>query len=141
MRHLKNTVKLNRTVSHRRCMFANMVKALIIHGRIETTLAKAKALRRHAERMITLAKRNTLASRRQAISQMMIRFNPLTAKDQRAVKAGDTSSYNDDRLVINKLFDELGTRFSTRQGGYTRIIRSKTRIGDNAQTCIIEYLA
>lgn len=141
MRHLKNTCKLNRTTSHRRCMFANMLKALIVHGRIETTVAKAKALRRHADRMITLAKKNTLASRRSAISEMMIRFNRLTPKEERSVRNGDASAYNDDRVVISKLFDELGTRFATRNGGYTRIIRSSRRVGDNAQTCIIEYLA
>lgn len=140
MRHLKNTCKLNRTSSHRRCMFANMLKSLISNERIETTLAKAKALRRHADKMITMAKKNTLASRRRAISTMMIRFNHLTDKDERAVKKGDTSSYNDDRLVMNKLFGDLGPRFASRQGGYTRIIRSKKRVGDNAQTCIIEYL-
>ncbi len=140
MRHRKNTCKLNRTTSHRRCMFANMLKALIINGRIETTTAKAKALRRYAERMVTFAKKNTLASRRNAIGQMMIRFNPLTDKEERAVRQGDTSSYNDDRKVINILFDELGSRFATRQGGYTRIIRNRHRVGDNAQLCIIEYL-
>lgn len=141
MRHLKNTCKLNRTTSHRRCMFANMLKALIVHERIETTVAKAKALRRHADRMITLAKKNSLASRRRAVSEMMIRFNKLTPKEERAVRSGYTTAYNDDRLVLSKLFDELGTRFATRNGGYTRIIRSNRRVGDNAQTCIIEYLA
>lgn len=141
MRHKKNTVKLNRTSSHRRCMFANMLKSLITNGRIETTLPKAKALRSYADRMVTLAKRNTLATRRQAISQMMIRYNPLTDKEERAARAGDTNSYNTDRQVIHTLFNELGPRFATRQGGYTRIIRSSRRIGDNAQTCIIEYLA
>jgi large subunit ribosomal protein L17 len=141
MRHKKNTVKLNRTSSHRRCMFANMLKSLITNGRIETTLPKAKALRSYADRMVTLAKRNTLATRRQAISQMMIRYNPLTDKDERAARMGDTSSYNTDRNVINTLFNELGPRFATRQGGYTRILRSTRRVGDNAQTCIIEYLA
>lgn len=140
MRHLKNTCKLNRTSSHRRCMFANMLKSLIVNERIETTLAKAKALRRYADRAITLAKKNTLAARRLAISQMMIRYNTLTDKQERAARAGNTEAYNDDRQVINKLFGELGTRFATRQGGYTRIIRSRRRIGDNAQTCIIEYL-
>jgi large subunit ribosomal protein L17 len=140
MRHLKDTCKLNRTSSHRRCMFANMLKSLISHGRIETTVPKAKALRRHADHMITLAKRNTLASRRQAIAELMISFNALTPKERRAVKGGDTSSYNTDRRVIAHLFDELGTRFASRQGGYTRITKSSRRIGDNAQTCIIEYL-
>lgn len=141
MRHLNNTCKLNRTSSHRRCMFANMLKSLITNERIETTLAKAKALRRYADRMITLAKKNTLATRRQAISQMMIRFNPLTDKEERAARAGDKSAHNTDRGVIEKLFGQLGTRFASRNGGYTRIIKSRKRIGDNAQTCIIEYLA
>ncbi len=140
MRHLKNTCKLNRTSSHRRCLFANMLKSLIINGRIETTVAKAKALRRYADRMITLAKRNTLASRRRAIGQMMITFNPLTDKEERAARKGETTSYNDDRYVINKLFNELGVHFASRQGGYTRIVRSRNRIGDNAQMCFIEYL-
>jgi len=141
MRHLKNTCKLNRTSSHRRCMFANMLKSLIENERIETTVPKAKALTRLADRMVTLAKKNTLATRRQAIKHMMIRFNSLTDKEQRAAKQGDTSSYNTDRTVINKLFGELGPRFATRAGGYTRIVKTTRRVGDNAQTCIIEYLS
>lgn len=141
MRHRKKTIKLNRTSSHRRCLFANMLKSLITHGRIETTIPKAKALRSYADKMVTLAKKNTLATRRQAIGQMMIRYNPLTDKEERAARAGDTASHNDDRQVINILFNELGPRFASRQGGYTRIIRNDRRIGDNAQTCIIEYLA
>lgn len=140
MRHLKQTCKLKRTTSHRRCMFANMLKSLIVHGRIKTTVPKAKALRRYADQMVTLAKKNTLSARRQAIAELMIRFNTLTPKEHRAAKGGDTSSYNDDRLVIGKLFDELGTRFADRKGGYTRIIKQDYRVGDNAQTCVIEYL-
>lgn len=140
MRHLNQTCKLNRTTSHRRCMFANMLKSLITNERIETTVPKAKALRRYADRMITLAKKNTLAARRQAIAELMIRYNKLTPKEQRAAKEGNTYAYNDDRLVIAKLF-ELGNRFAQRQGGYTRIIKQGHRVGDNAQTCIIEYLA
>lgn len=141
MRHLKRTIKLNRTTSHRRCLFANMLKSLIENERIETTVPKAKALRIYADKMITLAKKNTLASRRQAIAQMMIRFNPLTDKEARAARAGDKSAYNGDRIVIEKLFGQLGTRFASRNGGYTRIIKSRRRVGDNAQTCIIEYLS
>ncbi len=140
MRHLNQTCKLNRTTSHRRCMFANMLKSLITNERIQTTVPKAKALRRYADRMITLAKKNTLAARRQAIAELMIRFNPLTPKEQRAAKEGNTDAYNDDRLVIAKLFDELGNRFAQRQGGYTRIVKKGYRVGDNAQTCVIEYL-
>lgn len=141
MRHSKNTCKLNRTASHRRCLFANMLKSLIDAGSIETTVAKAKALRPHAEKLITLAKQNTLAARRRAIAQMMIRFNALTNKEERLMRNGDTSVHNTDRRVINRLFDELGPRFATRQGGYTRIVKkSQRRIGDGAQTCIIQFL-
>lgn len=141
MRHLNNTIKLNRTGSHRRCMFANMLKSLIENGRIVTTVPKAKALRRYADRMITLAKRNTLATRRKAISELMIRYNTLTSKEQRAVKGGDKNALNTDRKVIDILFSELGPRFATRNGGYTRILKNATRrVGDNAQTCIIEYI-
>ena len=141
MRHLKDTCKLSRTSSHRRCMFANMLKSLIENERIETTVPKAKALRRHADRMITLAKKNTLATKRQAISHMMIRFNSLTDKEERAARNGDKSAHNTDRGVMDKLFGVLGPRFSERNGGYTRIIKNRHRIGDGAQTCFIEYLA
>ncbi len=140
MRHLKDTCKLSRTSSHRRCMFANMLKSLIENGRIETTVAKAKALRRYADKMVTLAKKNTLATRRRAISEMMISYNTLSSKEARAAKAGDKSSYNTDRQVIDILFGQLGPRFASRSGGYTRIIKNKRRVGDNAQTCFIEYL-
>jgi len=121
-------------------MFANMLKSLIDLGHIQTTVPKAKALRRYADKMITLAKKNSLAARRQAIAQLMIRFNPLTDKEERAARNGNTSAYNTDRRVIDKLFGDLGGRFATRNGGYTRIIKSSRRIGDNAQTCVIEYL-
>ncbi len=77
MRHGKHTFKIGRTSAHRRCMIANMLKSLIHHGRIKTTITKAKELRRHADKLITLAKENTLASRRQAIADLMIRFNKL----------------------------------------------------------------
>lgn len=141
MRHRKNTIKLNRTTSHRRCLFANMLKSLIVNEKIVTTLPKAKALKRYADRMITVAKKNDLAARRRASGQLMVRYNTLTPKEKRAAKEGDTSAYNGDRLVIGKLFDDLGPRFSTRNGGYTRIIKSQKRVGDNAETCVIEFLS
>lgn len=141
MRHLNQTCKLNRTTSHRRCMFANMLKSLITHGRIKTTVTKAKALRRYADQMVTLAKKNTLSTRRKAIAELMITFNALTPKERRLAKEGQTHMYNDDRLVIEKLFGEIGTRFANRAGGYTRIIKQENRVGDNAQTCVIEYLS
>ncbi len=140
MRHGKHTFKVGRTGSHRRAMLANMLKSLIESERIETTVVKAKELRRHADRMITLAKRNTLASKRSAISELQVTFNSLTTKEARKAKEGDKSSYTRDRLVVDKLFGLLRDRFSARNGGYTRIIRKGDRIGDNAPTCYIEYL-
>lgn len=117
-----------------------MLKSLIEHGRIETTVAKAKILKRYADKMVTLAKENTLATRRRAIAELMIRYNPLTPKEARAAKAGDKSSYNGDRIVVEKLFSEIGPRFTNRNGGYTRIVKTSRRLGDNAPSCIIEYL-
>lgn len=140
MRHGNHTFKVGRTGSHRRAMLANMMKSLIENGRIVTTVTKAKELRRHAERMVTLAKKNTLSSKRKAIAEMKIAFNPLSSKEARDVKAGEKGSYSRDRFVIDKLFGELRTRYETRNGGYTRIIRKDIRIGDNASTCYIEYV-
>lgn len=140
MRHRNRTSKLNRTTSHRRCLWANMLKALIDSGSIETTVAKAKQLRGYADRMVTLAKEDTLASRRRAIAEMMVCYNTLTGQEAREAKKGNTSSYNVDRRVMNKLFGELGPRFANRAGGYTRMMKSTRRVGDNAQTCILEFL-
>ncbi len=140
MRHGKDTFKIGRTASHRRCMIANMLKSLIEHERIETTERKAKELRRHADHMITLAKKNTLASKRQASAELMLTYNKLTPKEAKAVKKGDLSSYNTDRKVLGKLFGDLSARFATRNGGYTRIIKKENRVGDNAPSCFIEYL-
>lgn len=141
MRHLKHRGKLSRTSSHRRCLIANMLKTLIENERVETTVAKAKVLKQYADKMITLAKKNTLASRRSAIAEMMITYNALTPKQRRAAKEGDKSAYNTDRQVIEKLFTVLGNRFANREGGYTRVIKSDRRVGDNAPTCFIEYLS
>lgn len=140
MRHAKHTFKVGRTGSHRRAMLANMLKSLIEHERISTTLVKAKELRRHADKMITTAKKNTLAARRDAIASLRISFNPLVPKEARKAKAGDTGAYTRDRQVIKKLFGPLRERFASRNGGYTRIIRKADRVGDSAPTCYIEYL-
>ncbi len=141
MRHRKNTFKVGRTGSHRRCMLANMLKSLILEERITTTTTKAKELKRHADKMITLAKKNTLASRRIAIAKLMIRFNALGSKEARQAKEGKTLAYNGDRLVIEKLFATLGPRFGSRQGGYTRVMKSARRLGDNAETSVIEFIS
>lgn len=142
MRHRKNTFKVGRNAGHRRSLIANMLKALIENERIVTSEAKAKYLKRHADKMVTLAKENSLASRRRAIGELMIRFNHLTSKEARAAKNGDISAYNADRKIMQKLFTDLGPRFAQRQGGYTRVIRtSATCRGDHSNKCILEYLS
>ena len=108
MRHRKGTVRLNRSASHRKAMFRNMVTSLFREERVETTVAKAKECRRVAERVITYAKRGDLHARRQAA---------------RVVR---------DNAVLKKLFDEIGPRYSERPGGYTRILKTGFRAGDNA---------
>lgn len=140
MRHRKHTFKVGRTGSHRRAMLSNMMKSLIEKERIETTLVKAKELRRHADKMVTLAKKGTLAAKRDAISALRIAFNPLTPKEARKAKKGEKKAYSRDRVVIRKLFSDLKIRYQDRNGGYTRIIKKGIRVGDNAPTCYIEYI-
>ncbi|MDP2806333.1 MAG: 50S ribosomal protein L17 [Gallionellaceae bacterium] len=116
MRHRLSNRKLNRTSSHRLAMLRNMTNSLLRHEVIKTTLPKAKELRRVAEPMITLGKTATVANRRLA-------FNRLR-----------------DRDIVVKLFDELGPRFSSRNGGYLRILKCGFRVGDNAPMAIVELL-
>ena len=116
MRHRKGGRKLGRSGSHRLAMLRNMVTSLLDHERIQTTDAKAKELRRVAERMITLGKRGDLHARRQALS--VIRSKDVTAK----------------------LFDELADRFRERPGGYTRVMKLGQRQGDAAPMSLIELL-
>lgn len=141
MRHRKHTFKIGRTGSHRRALIANLLKSLVEHGRITTTVRKAKELRRYADRLITIAKGDNLAARRRAAAALMVRYNALTPKETRAAKAGDTSAYNNDRQVIRKLFTEIAPRYKERAGGYTRIVRTSTRVGDNSEHCVIEYVS
>jgi large subunit ribosomal protein L17 len=114
MRHLKSGRKLNRSSAHRRALFRNLVTSLLQHEHLQTTDAKAKELRRWAERMITLGKRGTLHARRQALAFVR------------------------SRSVVAKLFDDIAPRFSTRPGGYTRITKLGTRRGDAAPVSLIE---
>lgn len=108
--------KLNRTSSHRKALFSNLVCSLIEHEQISTTLPKAKDLRSFADKMITVAKKDTLAARRQALSFL---------RSEEAVK---------------KLFDVLGKRYTSRNGGYTRVLKSGLRYGDCAPMAIIEFV-
>jgi large subunit ribosomal protein L17 len=116
MRHGRAHRKLNRTAEHRKAMFANMVAALVTHEQISTTLPKAKELRPVVEKLITVAKKGGLHARRQAIASI---------KDLDAVK---------------KLFEVIGPRYKTRNGGYTRIIKAGFRFGDSAPAAIIEFV-
>jgi len=140
MRHLKRRSKLGKTSSHKRCMLANMLKSLIENERIETSLVKAKELKRYADKLVTIAKKDTISAKRLARAKLMIRFNSLTSKERRQVKNKNYSSYNTDRKVIKKLFTELKDRYKERKGGYTRIIQKDFRVGDGTKTCFIEYI-
>lgn len=138
MRHRNHSTRLGRTTSHRKAMLRNMAKSLIIHQRISTTVEKAKELKKVVEPLITLAKEDTLTSRRRVHSLLGLHYNKLTTKEMRQAKEGDTSSYNDDRIVVEKLFKEIGPKFADRKGGYTRIVRAGNRIGDAAPCCLLE---
>ncbi|MFM9902705.1 MAG: 50S ribosomal protein L17 [Polaromonas sp.] len=116
MRHGHGLRKLNRTSSHRLAMLRNMMNSLLQHEVIKTTLPKAKELRRVVEPMITLAKEPTLANKRLAFDRLR------------------------DRDMVVKLFAELGPRFKTRPGGYTRILKMGFRVGDNAPMALVELV-
>ncbi len=116
MKHKVAGRKLGRNASHRKAMLRNMVTSLLEHERIVTTVPKAKEARRVAEKMITLGKRGDLHARRQAMS------------------------YIRSKAVVAKLFDDLSEQYADRQGGYTRIIRTGTRVGDAAPMAIVELV-
>lgn len=108
--------KLQKRSSHRKAMLSNMATSLFREGRIETTLPKAKELRSYAEKLITAAKTNNLASRRKVMSKIK------------------------DKEVVTKLFDEIAPQYSERPGGYTRILKMYPRRGDAAKQAIIELV-
>ena len=116
MRHRKKTVKLGRTSSHRNELLSNLVCNLIKYGRIKTTLAKAKAARGLAEKMMTLAKKGSLSDRRLAIAKL---------------KQED---------IVKELFDTKSSSYKERQGGYTRIIKLGKRISDSSEMVILEWV-
>jgi large subunit ribosomal protein L17 len=115
MRHLNQGRKLNRTSAHRKALFRNLVLALVKHERIKTTDAKAKELRRYADRMVTLGKRGDVAARRLAFAFMQ------------------------SRDAVKRLFDEIAPRFKERNGGYTRVVKFGFRRGDAAPLSIVEF--
>ncbi|MCU0784440.1 MAG: 50S ribosomal protein L17 [Verrucomicrobia bacterium] len=134
MRHLKRTAKLGRQFEHRNAMLANMVCSLIKHKRITTTLAKAKAARPVAEKMVTLGKAGTIHARRQVAARLRTRgtTEQLTKEQKR--------KWREQEDVVRILFDEIAPAFKERNGGYTRIVRMEQRNGDAAQRAILEWV-
>lgn len=116
MRHLKSFNQLGRTSSHRKSMMANMASSLILHKRITTTVAKAKALKTYVEPLITKSKQDSTHSRRMVFS------------------------YLRDKTAVSELFREISVKVADRPGGYTRILRTGNRLGDNAEMCILELV-
>lgn len=133
MRHLKRTAKLGRTSEHRNAMLANLVCSLIRHKRVTTTLAKAKAARSVAEKMVTLGKAGTLHARRLATARL--RFQRQRMLKRKALVA--QARKND---VVRILFDEIAPVFKNRHGGYTRIVKLNRRQGDAANLAILEWV-
>jgi large subunit ribosomal protein L17 len=116
MRHLKDVKKLGRTASHRHATLANLASAVIEHKHIRTTTAKAKEARRVVDRLITHAKKNTVAARRLVFSQLR------------------------QRNAVTTLFNEIAPKFATRNGGYTRVVKLGRRQGDGAELSVLELV-
>lgn len=115
MRHLKAGRKLNRTAAHRKALLRNLLKALVLREQVRTTDAKAKELRRWADRLVTLGKKNSVHTRRLAFS------------------------YLGSRKLVQRLFDEVAPRFQGRAGGYTRVLKIGPRRGDAAPVSLVEF--
>ncbi|GGG17084.1 50S ribosomal protein L17 [Pontibacter amylolyticus] len=116
MRHGKKVNHLGRTASHRKAMLSNMAASLILHKRLSTTVAKAKALRKYVEPLLTKSKNDTTHSRRTVFA------------------------YLQDKESVKELFDEVSVKIANRPGGYTRILKTGYRLGDNAEMCVIELV-
>lgn len=116
MRHRLKGKKLNRNSSHRKAMLANMATSLLLHEQIQTTLAKAKALRPYVEKLLTKARDNSLHTKRQILTKIT------------------------DVEVVDKLFTKLSQRYAQRNGGYTRILKNGFRVGDSAPMAVIELI-
>ena len=116
MRHGKKINHLGRTASHRKAMLSNMASSLILHKRLSTTVAKAKALRKYVEPLLTKSKNDTTHSRRTVFA------------------------YLQNKESVKELFDEVAGKIAGRPGGYTRILKTGYRLGDNAEMCVIELV-
>ncbi|TPE44795.1 50S ribosomal protein L17 [Pontibacter mangrovi] len=116
MRHGKKINHLGRTASHRKAMLSNLASSLILHKRVSTTVAKAKALRKYVEPLLTKSKSDTTHSRRTVFA------------------------YLQNKESVKELFDEVSVKIANRPGGYTRILKTGYRLGDNAEMCVIELV-
>jgi large subunit ribosomal protein L17 len=117
MRHQRQRYQLSRSASHRKALLMNLSKEVIEHERIQTTQAKAKAVKPEVEKLITLAKRGDLHARRQALATL-----------------------HNDKFIVHKLFDEVGPRYATRPGGYTRIVKLGPRKSDSTEMVFLELV-
>ncbi|HRL11314.1 MAG TPA: 50S ribosomal protein L17 [Aggregatilineales bacterium] len=129
MRHRVSGKKLSRPSGHRKALRTNLTLALLTNERIQTTEAKAKFVRGHVERMITLAKRGLAKADETGRTEVAVHARRIAA-----------SRLNNDRVVVQKLFDELAPRYKERPGGYTRILKLGPRKGDNAEMVLIELV-
>ncbi len=127
MRHKKAFRKFSRTPAHRRAMFRNLATSLVLHERIETTLPKAKELKKVIDKLVTVGKTDSLHNRRRAMSYLM----PINreAKDNK-----------EKWTAVHKLFTDIAPRYAERSGGYTRVIRTRVRPGDKAQMAYIGFV-
>ena len=147
MRHRVAGYKLNRDMEHRRAMWRNLAVSLFAHGQITTTVAKAKSVQPMVEKIITLARQDTLTARRRVIRAI---GNPYAITfDVKEVDPADVPEYKINRYgelvsgprVVKKLFGEIGPKYKDRDGGYTRIVRlAKRRIGDGGDLCVLQLV-
>ena len=140
MRHLKRTAKLGLQFEHRNAMLANLVCSLIKHKRVTTTLAKAKAARPVAEKLVTLGKSGSLHDRRLVAARLRQQPRSLFKGTPKQKGATARIAWRESEDVVHILFDKIAPIFKDRQGGYTRIIRLNERQGDAAQRAIIEWV-
>lgn len=126
MRHQVKGYRLNRTMGHRTAMRKTMIKQLFEHEKIQTTLAKAKSIQPDAEKLITLARN----------AQKGDDILKINARRQAAASLGNNSNE-----IVKKLFDDIAPRFSTRKGGYTRLLKLGPRLGDNAEMVLLELVS
>lgn len=134
MRHGKSNRRFDRPANQRKALFRGLMNDLLLHGRIKTTLAKAKAIRPKVERVITLGRSDSMHHRRLVFSKLGGKTQLIPAKHLSKKKPAER------RDIVSKLFDEIGPKYRERPGGYTRILKLGTRMGDAAEMAILELV-